>query len=62
MQKRLYDHIRVAEYKKPLQKKKQYSKNENILKLAKIGHDARGIALQNIQFESKWNIKLAKTW
>ena len=60
--KRLYYHIRVVVCKKPLQRNTSYSKNENILKMAKIGHDVRGIAMQNIQFGSKSNIKLGKTW
>ena len=39
-------------------KKTFYSKNESILKMAKIGHDAKAMPLQNGQFGSK--IKNAK--
>ena len=43
-EKRLYGHIRVVVSKKTASKITLYSKNESILKMAKIGHDAKAIA------------------
>ena len=43
-EKRFYDHIRVVVCKKPLQKTGKYSKNENSLKMAKIGRNTKAIA------------------
>ena len=58
-EKRLYKHITVLVWKKPLQKTPiKYSKNESILKIAKIGHDAKALAFAKCQCGSK--IKNAK--
>ena len=49
-EKRFYDHIRVVVCKKPLKKTLNIRKNESILKMAKIGHDAWAIA------HAKWSV------
>ena len=41
--KRLNEHIRLVVCKKSAQQNTQHSKNESILKMAKIGHDAKAI-------------------
>ena len=43
MLKTFLQHIAVVLCKKRLQKNSQYSKNENILKMAKNGHQAKAI-------------------
>ena len=45
-EKRFYEHNRVVVYKKPL----QTTNNETILKMAKIGQDAKAIAF------AKWSV------
>ena len=40
-------------------KNTKYLKNQTILKIDKIGHEAKATALQNGQF--KWKIKITKT-
>ena len=49
-EKRFYYHIKVVVCKKPLQKTPNIRKNDSILKMAKIGHDAWAIA------HAKWSV------
>ena len=49
-EKRFSDHMRLVLWKKTSPKNTQYSKNESILILAKIGHDAKAIAF------AKWSV------
>ena len=57
-EKRFYDHIEIVVCEKTDPRNTKYSKNDNSLKMAKIGHDAWAIPMQNAQFGSK--IKSAK--
>ena len=50
--KRLYDYIKLVLCKKTAAKNNYYSKNDRILKMAKIGHDAWAIA------HAKWSVWL----
>ena len=49
-EKRLYHHIRVVVCKKTRPKNTEYSKNDSIFKIAKIGHDEKAIAF------AKWSV------